>query len=170
MCIRDRLRFGQKPPPKEERSLNDTMITWLKSAKSIEEVSDGVNAFCGILTQMAAGDPEVLLIDEPEAFLHPALAFKLGKQIGLKSVSEDKQVFVSTHSPNFLLGAIQSGASVDVIRLTYSNEVSEIKALSAETIQRFMHDPLLRSSNVLSGIFHNSVCLLYTSPSPRDRG
>jgi hypothetical protein len=38
---------------------------------------DGIKAFTGIVTAVIAGDPRILLVDEPEAFLHPALAFKL---------------------------------------------------------------------------------------------
>jgi predicted ATP-dependent endonuclease of OLD family len=43
-------------------------------------MSDGVRAFTGIITEVIAGDPNILLIDEPEAFLHPSLAYKLGKE------------------------------------------------------------------------------------------
>src|SRR4051812_1518284 len=74
------LRYGDTPPPPERRVEDDT-LDWMRRARHINDMSDGVKAFTGILLELRAGDPRVIVIDEPEAFLHPALAFKLGKQI-----------------------------------------------------------------------------------------
>ncbi len=43
----------------------------------INQASDGVKAFTGIVTEMITGDSSVLLMDESEAFLHPPMFFKL---------------------------------------------------------------------------------------------
>jgi predicted ATPase len=64
-----------------------------------------VKAFTGIITALTAGDPHVVLIDEPEAFLHPSLASMLGVEVSRAAVSSDKRVFVSTHSPFFVMVA-----------------------------------------------------------------
>jgi AAA15 family ATPase/GTPase len=48
----------------------------------ISDASDGVKAFIGILSELIAGDPKVILVDEPEAFLHPSLATTLGNESG----------------------------------------------------------------------------------------
>ena len=64
----------------------------------IDQASDGVKAFTGMITEIVAGDPVALLIDEPEAFLHPALSFTLGKEIALASLGSEKRLFVSTHN------------------------------------------------------------------------
>jgi len=74
------LRYGESPPP-TERSVEDETLEWMRNARHINELSDGVKAFTGILLELRAGDPRIIAIDEPEAFLHPALAFKLGKEI-----------------------------------------------------------------------------------------
>ena len=68
-----------------------------------------------------------------------------------------KQVFAATHSPQFLFGAIQSGVQVNIVRLTYSNEQATARLLPNEVVKKLMKDPLLRSSNVLAGLFHDSV-------------
>jgi hypothetical protein len=73
------LRYGDSPPPPERR-VEDETLHWMSQARHINQMSDGVKAFTGILLELRAGDPRVIVIDEPEAFLHPALAFKLGKE------------------------------------------------------------------------------------------
>jgi hypothetical protein len=45
----------------------------------------------GIITELMAGDPCVLLIDEPEAFLHPSLASKLGYEVARAALPADKR-------------------------------------------------------------------------------
>jgi hypothetical protein len=110
-----------------------------------------------MITEIIAGDPVALLIDEPEAFLHPALSFALGKEIAAATSGSEKRVFVSTHSPNFVMGCIQSGAPVNIIRLTYRNGSATARLLPNSEILRLMRNPLLRSTGVLSGLFYEFV-------------
>lgn len=65
----------------EERGIHDEAVNLHNKALLINHASDGVKAFTGMVTEMVAGDPSVLLMDEPEAFLHPSLSFKLGKEV-----------------------------------------------------------------------------------------
>ena len=65
-------------------------------------------AFVGIIAEVMAGDPDIIFIDEPEAFLHPSLQYLLGQQIAANS-SSSKQVYAATHSPSFLLGCALQG-------------------------------------------------------------
>ena len=141
----------------EERGIHAQAVDFHANAMLIAQASDGVKAFTGMITEMIAGDPSVLLIDEPEAFLHPSLSFKLGKEVaGIMSESH-KRLFVSTHSPNFVMGCIQSGAPVNIVRLTYRNEVATARILPNTEILRLMRNPLLRSTGVLSGLFYEFV-------------
>lgn len=154
-----RLRLSSRPPSTdiEERGIHDEALQFHSSATLVEEASDGVKAFTGIITEIIAGDPAVLLIDEPEAFLHPSLAFNLGKEIALTSSESEKRIFVSTHSPNFVMGCIQSGAPVNIVRLTYRGGIPTARVLANEDILRLMRNPLLRSTNVISGLFYEFV-------------
>jgi hypothetical protein len=99
----------------------------------------------------------VLLIDEPEAFLHPSLAFKLGYEVSRAALASDKRVFVSTHSPTFVMGCVQSGTPVNIIRLTYRSDVATARVLPSAEILELMRNPLLRSTGVLSGLFYEFV-------------
>jgi ABC-type cobalamin/Fe3+-siderophores transport system ATPase subunit len=154
-----RVRLSSRPPVnnQEERGLHSEAVSFHASAKLIGSASDGVRAFTGIVTEVIAGNPDVLLIDEPEAFLHPALAAKLGLEIASAARDAAKSVFVSTHSPTFLMGCIQSSVPTNIIRLTHRAGVSTARVLPSEEILELMRHPLLRSTGVLSGLFYEFV-------------
>ena len=140
-----------------ECGIHSEAVEFHRQAQYIYQFSDGVKAFTGMIMEIIAGDPSILLIDEPEAFLHPSLSFKLGKEIARASSSSEKRLFVSTHSPNFVMGCIQSGAPVTIVRLTYSSGVATARVLKNSDILKFMRNPLLRSTGVLSGLFFEFV-------------
>lgn len=154
-----RLRLSNRPPSsdQEERGIHSEAVAFHSNALLIDYASDGVKAFTGIITEVMAGDPKIILIDEPEAFLHPSLASKLGYELSRASLHEDKRVFVSTHSPMFVMGCIQSGAPVNIVRLTYRGGVATSRILPSSEILELMRNPLLRSTGVLSGLFYEFV-------------
>jgi hypothetical protein len=126
-------------------------------ASLISDASDGVRAFVGILSTLKAGEPTVTLIDEPEAFLHPTLAFRLGKEITAALASTNKRLFASTHSASFLMGCVQGGASINIVRLTYDGNSATARLLSQDRLLPLMRNPLLRSIGVLEALFYNAV-------------
>lgn len=154
-----RIRLASRPPVDnlEERGIHEAAMSFHSSAQPIEHASDGVKAFTGIITEVMAGDPQIVLIDEPEAFLHPALAAKLGSELARASVQSDKRVLVSTHSPSFVMGCIQSGAPVTIVRLTYRGGTATARVLPSAEILELMRNPLLRSTGVLTGLFYEFV-------------
>lgn len=154
-----RIRLANRPPREdmEERGIHADAVQFHAAAQLIDQASDGVKAFAGIVTEVMAGDPSVILIDEPEAFLHPSLASKLGFEVSRAALSADKRVFVSTHSPSFVMGCIQSGAPVNIVRLTYRGRVATARVLPSAEILELMRHPLLRSTGVLSGLFYEFV-------------
>lgn len=154
-----RFRLSDVPPRDdlEERGLDEKAVRFHKNAREIELQSDGVKAFTGIMTALIAGDPRVVLIDEPEAFLHPSLASKLGYEVSRVAIESKKRVFASTHSPYFVMGCIQSGVAVSIVRLTYRNRVATARVLPSPEILELMRNPLLRSTGVLNGLFYEFV-------------
>ena len=153
------VRLSNREPKNnyEERGWHNEAVEFHKNAVDIELMSDGVKAFTGIMTILYSIDPKVILIDEPEAFLHPSLSSKLGKEVGLSAKYGEKKIIVSTHSSNFLMGLIQSNVPLNIIRLTYENNVATSRVLPNEEVAVLMKNPLLRSTGVLNGLFYKSV-------------
>lgn len=152
------LRLSLEPPKKNiELSLAPEALNFLSEAAPINLSSDGVKAFTGMITEIIAGDPKILLIDEPEAFLHPTLSNKLGKEITKASLDSNKRIFVSTHSPNFVMGCIQSGAPVNIVRLTYKKGIATARLLKEADVLKLMRDPLLRATKVLEALFYENI-------------
>lgn len=154
-----RARLSERAPTDdmEERGIHRQAVEFHSQSQLIDQASDGVKAFTGIVTEVIAGDPRVILIDEPEAFLHPALASKLALEVANAAKAADKRVFVSTHSPAFVMGCIQSGAPINIVRLTYRSGVATARVLPSQEILELMRHPLLRSTGVLSGLFYEFV-------------
>ncbi|MBW8361681.1 MAG: ATP-binding protein [Kaistella sp.] len=154
-----RVKLADEEPQSErqEKGWENESIDFHSKAFPIEQASDGVKAFTGILSTLIAGDPKIMLIDEPEAFLHPALANILGKEIGKILRESQKRLFASTHSSSFLMGCIQSSTPLNIVRLTYKNNVATARLLPQEKILHLMRHPLLRSTGVLNGLFYESV-------------
>lgn len=156
-----RLRLSARAPLdfEEEQSLTQRSANFHGEATLLAHASDGTRAFCGILTEVMSGNPDLLLLDEPEAFLHPGLSYKLGLEMARQVQHSKKNIFVSTHSPNFLMGCVASGVPVNVIRMTYRAGVGTARLLPSEKLSNLMRNPLLRSANVLSALFFDNVVL-----------
>jgi energy-coupling factor transporter ATP-binding protein EcfA2 len=154
-----RIRLSEREPSdeREEKGWEQRSIDFHRRAVEVRFASDGVKAFVGIITTLLAGDPRIILIDEPEAFLHPALSHALGKEISRSLGSTEKRLFVATHSSSFLMGCIQSGVPVNIVRLTYNFNPPTARLLPPDRILKLMRHPLLRSTGVLNGLFFETV-------------
>lgn len=143
--------------PDLERSLTAPAIDFFSTCQSIELASDGVKAYTGLIAAVLSTDFRVILVDEPEAFLYPPLARKLG--IFLTEIVSERSgnLFAATHSADFLSGCIQAGPQVDVIRLTFEKQVATARMLPASQLRTLMRDPLLRSTGVLSALFYRGA-------------
>lgn len=152
--------LSKEPLPTELRLSVKPEATQFLLSKSYNEsnTSDGRKAYLGILSEIIAGNPALLLLDEPEAFLHPPLARKLGKVISkIINQGKEKQIFIATHSADFIMGCIEAHVPMNLIRLTYENEQSTFKPIDQEILVKIMNNPLLKSTNILKAIFYQKV-------------
>lgn len=152
-----RIRLSQTPPTDDEQSLGPKAREFHGKALHIKEASDGVQAFVGILTAVRTGDYRSILIDEPEAFLHPPLARKLGYELARGIAKRGGSLMASTHSPDFLIGCLQASPTVRVVRLEYSNGKSKGRIVDSGNLTKYFKTPLVRSANVISALFHDGV-------------
>lgn len=151
------IKMSEIAPTTEEKELVEKSVEFFRKAKPIAEFSDGVKAFTGILSAVISIDSKVILIDEPEAFLHPPLIRKLGKFLTELASKRDGNVLAATHSADFLMGSIQSRKKVNVVRLTYQKGIPTARLLPSDKLKETMQDPFLRSTGVLTALFHTGA-------------
>lgn len=128
---------------------------------TLEDQGDGVKSFLGLALAVVTGNSQMLLIDEPEAFLHPGQARALGRWLGVQAKMRDIQVVVSTHDRDFVLGLLDGGDQSDVriVRIVRNGNINRFHELPPTDIAATWADPVLRYSNVLQGLFHRRVAI-----------
>lgn len=152
-----RIRLSRETPPEDAQSLNEKARAFYRNAIHIKDASDGVQAFTGIVTAVMSGEFHTILIDEPEAFLHPPLARKLGNHLATLAIERGGALLASTHSPDFLMGCVQATKEVRVVRLEYSEGKSRGRMVDPVQLEKLFKNPLMRSTNAISGLFYDGV-------------
>jgi nicotinamide riboside kinase len=154
------LHVGNDPIAPGEDRVSDTYIAKLDQLPFIDTQGDGMRAFAGLLIHSVVPHYSLMMIDEPEAFLHPPQARYLGRAI-VNDVSQSKQLFLATHSGDILRGILDTNSSkVHVIRLqrdSANTSINHAKLLNKADINQIWSAPILRYSNVLDGLFHERV-------------
>jgi hypothetical protein len=163
-----RIRMSSRPPEDaaEEQSLDPRARAFQDAAPLVGDLSDGVQAFTGLVSAVLSLPHRVILIDEPEAFLHPPLARRLGASLAELASERGATLVVATHSADLVMGCVEARPATTIVRLTYRDEVATARALAAGELADLMHDPLLRSTGALKGLFHPAV-LVTESDSDR---
>ena len=153
-----RVRLSDVKPTKEiEQGLQKSSRDFHNSAQLVTELGDGVQSSVGLVSAVMSLPHKILLIDEPEAFLHPTLARLVGRTLSKTARDRDASLIVSTHSADFLMGCIQSAPELRIVRLTYLNGQATARSVPPAEITTLMQDPLLRSTNALRALFHRGV-------------
>lgn len=164
--LRARMSLRKPSSIVEEQSLDQTARAFHAAAQLITELGDGIQAFTGLLAAVLSLPHQILLIDEPEAFLHPPLARRLGANLTRVANERSASLMVATHSADFVMGCLESSASPTVVRLTYEGAIATARTLSPSDLRAFTLDPLLRSTGALRGLFHRAVIV---TEADRDR-
>ena len=114
--------------------------------------------FTGLIMTVIAGEEKIILLDEPEAFLHPSLVNLLGEKLSTLMSKREGNLIVATHSPFFIMGCLQSGIKMNIIRLTYDETAyPTAKLLDSNKVVKLFKKPLLRSTGVIEALFHSAV-------------
>jgi len=154
------LYVGRKPIPKAgEDRVSAGYLEELEKLDLLHEQGDGMRSFVGVLLNAFVSNHSILFIDEPEAFLHPPQARLLGKMLA-KNLPSERQLFLSTHSEDFLKGLLDAGVSnLKIIRIQREGAINKVSQLSSSDINNVWGDSLLRHSNILNGLFHSKVVI-----------
>lgn len=79
------------------------LTRWPKyNTKDLMVEGSGFLQWLSVFTLATADDVEVLLLDEPDAHLHPTLQAQMVEQLEVLATRKNKQVFLATHSSEIL--------------------------------------------------------------------
>ena len=147
----------------------DEYYSQVNELPKLQDQGDGMRSFASILLDTFTSEYSITLIDEPEAFLHPPQARLLGKMLANNNPN-NRQLLISTHSEDFLQGLLDANSeNVTVIRINRDSNINRMSVLQNDKIKKLWSNPILRYSNILSGLFHEKVvvcesdydCLFY---------
>jgi len=119
-----------------------------------------MRSFASVILHMLTPDTtSVLILDEPEAFLHPPQARLLGEFIA-RERPPHSQLFIATHSSDVLQGLLGVAAErLRIIRIQRTGSINRVKELDKQRTKEIGSDPLMKFSGVMSGIFHQRVII-----------
>ena len=134
-------------------------ITRLSKETTLDDQGDGLKSFVSTYLALNLKEKDVLLLDEPEAFLHPPLARQMGEMIGEVRNSK-KQIFVATHSVEILKGILSKCNDINVIRIRQPEaNKNEVTLIDESILASILKNPLLRVSRILEGLFCEKVVI-----------
>ncbi|MDQ7250652.1 ATP-dependent nuclease [Dongia sedimenti] len=156
------LLIGERPARTDDHHIYSSAYNATLRAQTLplQAQGDGMRSFATvILSLLSARTESILLLDEPEAFLHPPQARLLGEFLA-KERPKQAQLFIATHSPDVLQGLLSSATDhLRVIRIQRDGNVNRVRELDKQKAREISIDPLMRYSNVLSGVFHQRAII-----------
>lgn len=156
--LEELIDFGDKKF-NDETERTEAYADELNKNPQVQLQGDGIKSFIGILLYLMLDFYRIYLIDELEAFLHPPQAKVMGQMIG-KLCSEDKQVFISTHSEHLIQGLLETAPDrVKIVRITREGNTNYAFILDTNEIKEFWSDSILKHSNIMESLFYKNVVL-----------
>lgn len=137
---------------------NDDILERVGKLLSLEEQGDGYRSFTATILTLLFSEGKVILIDEPEAFLHPEQARILGAWISENFNEFKSQILITTHSSSFLQGLLSKDESeLKIHRLNRVDDTTTFTEIAADNILKLSKNPILSSQRVLDSIFSTGV-------------
>lgn len=150
--------FGDIPDTRGE------LDALMSGADELQKQGDGFRSFTGIALALLTYPNRTILLDEPEAFLHPAQARVLGRWVAKQASMRPAQVVVATHSADFLAGLIGAGEAAKIIRLNRAEMTTRFHEIAPAVTTGLVESPLLSSQPVLDSMFHRGVVICEGDP------
>ena len=125
--------------------------------ETLDDQGDGFKSFVGVALGIILSEGRVILLDEPEAFLHPTQARVLGEWIGNYSKSYGTQIILATHSADILEGILSSKQKPSIFRLNRTNDKTVYNQISSKITSQLASMPLVSSQPIQESIFYRSV-------------
>lgn len=146
--------------PSHKKRLTKEFRKFINALPSVSEQGDGLKSFAAIALELLTASKSVTIIDEPELFLHPPQVRHLARLI-CEETPQNTQVFLATHSADFIKGVLDGANDrVVVVRLKRDAKGHSVETMSADRISELWQDPLFRTSNALTALFHDAAVLV----------
>ncbi|MFM5214546.1 ATP-dependent nuclease [Aeromonas hydrophila] len=123
----------------------------------LDDQGDGFRSFVGVVLSLLLSHERIVLLDEPEAFLHPAQSRQLGYWMAKHIERVPGQVIISTHNSNFIAGILTANHPVDIYRLNRYENKTTFNRIPPESTELLAKSPILSSQRVLDSLFHKGV-------------
>ena len=144
-----------------ESGMSPEYLKALNTAPKLWRQGLGMRSVAGLLIRIYSDPRPIVLIDEPEAFLHPPQAAALGEVLKEISVNEKRQFFCATHDRNLLSGiSRKSQGAFSIIRLNRAGDPhSKISRQFDYTLvpsdfdRNIKNHCRIRHSSILEGLF-----------------
>lgn len=147
--------LGQVPDLQRLSSEYEQYI--LQEMVPIDKFGDGVRSYLGLLLNFSADARPVTIIDEPEAFLHPPQAFRLGREIATLARTHRRQAIIATHSSDLIKGALSADLSdIQFLYLDHT-KTQQHHVVEADVVEAFGREPFLVHTDALDGLFYSDV-------------
>lgn len=157
LCIGEQVNLNESFNNEQERLIKYASI--LENYNQAHLQGDGVKSFLGVLLYLMLDFYQTYLIDEPESFLHPPHARIIGQILG-ENLNNNQQAFISTHSEELMKGLLDvCPERLKIVRITRKDNTNIVSVLENSDIQAAFNTPLIKYSNIMSGIFHKNVVL-----------
>lgn len=153
-----RFHYGKEPVRDAANDrVSQRYLEGLNKLPQLHELGDGIRSFVASVLAAKTGGHPVLLIDEPEAFLYPTQAWRLGWFLSSEVKDQNRQAIIATHSPDVIKGALQGSKCVTICRIERKGNVNNACILDTDRLRDLWSTPLLRSSQAITGLFHEGV-------------
>lgn len=153
------------PPGQISIKLSGTRLKGTEKSEEIGDVKEigkllpisnyghGVQAFSSILITVSSSPCDIILIDEPEAFLHPPQALHLGRSLSNITEQRKGSTIIVTHSPEILMGCVEN-SNVTILRITYDKKLGTVKQIDPKLLLELNNTPKLRSTSLFDSFFY----------------
>jgi hypothetical protein len=128
-----------------------------------------MRAFATILAETIAVPKPLILIDEPESFLHPPQIRRVADALA-HEIDSTAQLIIATHSEELVKALLDVAQSrIRVLRLRRQGtidatgktvETNRVAQLDSQQLSELWKDPLLRTSDVISALFHDVAIIV----------
>jgi hypothetical protein len=123
----------------------------------IEAQGDGFRSFVGVALGLLFSAGRIALVDEPEAFLHPSHARRLGGWIAERMRDSSDQIIVTTHSADILAGILARTQDLTILRVNRADDQTTYVPMPVELTARLATHPVLSSQRVHESLFYRGV-------------